>query len=182
VVRASIVSGALIASAMLSQSSCTYNFDDGAGGAGSGQTGIGSASTSNATTGTTAMGGMTVSTGATTSAGMSGKATSGGVTASSSTGGDCTTNCENAHPAGYMVIQHAILKSCGCLDNSPCEATCAATPACTSDNSPDTACETCLQSLYTANQHDACVTQAADSLECQSDTDCSALVGCILAC
>jgi hypothetical protein len=122
-------------------------------------------------------------TGSTSSKTSTGTGSGTAVTGSTGTGADCTTTCENQHAAGYTVLKGAVIQSCGCDATSPCKTQCTGNAACaTPPGEPDGACSDCLTTESNKGSGSACSLAAATGATCQSNTDCAALVTCILAC
>jgi hypothetical protein len=103
---------------------------------------------------------------------------------STGSGSSCVSACQVQHPEGFKNLGELILEFCGCNSTSPCELPCS-TDVC--ENAPPWGapmgqCASCIQAQTQAFAASPCVLTAATSSACQNNTDCVALVTCILGC
>jgi hypothetical protein len=95
----------------------------------------------------------------------------------------CSQTCIANHQAGYMVLAAQVINECGCKQGAPCATDCSSTTACADPpQAPAGACDTCLVMESNKGTSSACSLAAAGSPACTADTDCSALVTCIIGC
>ncbi len=152
-------------------------FDVGTGGAGgTGTSVVGTSATS--VVGTSVVGTSVVGTSVGTSSvdvGTSVVATSVGTGSSG-----CVSMCDAAHPQGVPVLEHRVVRACGCQMQGPCAPQCAGSPSCGPNGPPPQGmCGACIDGIQLV---DPCYQQALNSPQCGNDPACAALAQCILGC